>query len=130
MPLRHLIRSAALIALAATSATAAAPIDPASDLDCAIIFNFYHRVAEARNAPADELELTSVMNAWFSDEWERKHPKEDEQQRQHFNEVATALGEDPNGYREMIRTCSHRALADPAFEPYWILHRDPKSATR
>jgi ABC-type sulfate transport system substrate-binding protein len=32
--------------------------------------------AEARNAPADERELTLVMNAWFAAKWEREHPGE------------------------------------------------------
>jgi hypothetical protein len=30
--------------------------------------------AEARNAPADEREMTLVMNAWFAAKWELEHP--------------------------------------------------------
>jgi len=128
MRIFKLISSFALFALSATAQASPGPIDPSSDLDCAIIFNFYHRVAIARNAPADERELTFVMNAWFSTQWERQHPDEDAGHSEHFKAVATALGEDPNAYREMIRTCSKRATSDPSFGPFWILHRKEMSA--
>ena len=121
MRIRNLVWAATLAAATASTASAE-PVDPSNDLDCAIIFKFFHLVAEDRHAPADELQLTSIMNAWFADEWERTHPGKDEKYVEHYRAVATALGDDPNGHREMIRTCSNRAFSDPAFEPFWILH--------
>jgi hypothetical protein len=122
MRIRDLICSFALLAAAVDSEAKAQAVDPNSDFDCAIVFQFYHRMAEARNAPADERELTLVMNAWFVGKWEREHPGEGPKQFDHYAAIVTALGNDPNAYRETIRTCSGRATSDPAFGPFWMVH--------
>jgi hypothetical protein len=122
--------SSVLLALASASSASPATVDPNSDFDCAIISRFYFHVAEARKAPADERELTFVMSEWFSDQWNRDHPGEGAKHMDRYNAVVNALGDDPNAYREMIRTCGHRATSDAAFEPFWILHRKDTPALR
>ena len=115
--------SSALLAVSSASNADPVIVDPSADFDCAIISRFYFHVAEGRKAPADERELTFVMSEWFSDEWNRDHPGEGAKHMDRYNAVVNALGDDPNAYREMIRTCAHRATSDPAFGPFWILHR-------
>jgi hypothetical protein len=132
MSVRQIIYRFALLAGAAAAASSAnaQTIDPASDLDCAIIFQFYHGLAVRRNAPADEIDLTLVMNSWFTTEWDRAHPGEADKQFDHYIAVVKTLGDDPNAYREMIRTCSHRAFSEPGFEAFWILHHKVAPGTR
>ena len=130
MRFRDVICSFALLVAPFDSEASAEAVDPNSDLDCAIIFQFFHRMAEARNAPADERELTLVMNDWFAAEWEREHPGEGAKQFDHYAAIVTALGNDPNAYRETIRMCSDRATSDPAFGPFWILHRKAGPGSR
>ena len=130
MRIHNAICSFALLAAALGSEAKAAPVDPNDDFDCAIVFQFYHRMAEARNAPADELELTLVMNAWFAAKWEREHPGEGAKHFDHYAAVVSALGNDPNAYRETIRTCSAHATSDPAFGQFWIAHHKAAPGSR
>lgn len=60
--IRDVICLFALLAAAFDSEASAEAVDPNSDLDCAIVFQFFHRMAEARSAAADE-------RADVGDEW-------------------------------------------------------------
>ena len=128
MRIFNLVCSFALLVLSSNSAANPATVDPNNDFDCAVAFQFFHKMAEAKQAPADLREGTAVMNAWFISKWSEQ-PGESAGRREHFMAMVTAMGEDPKAYGDTLRTCSARANADPLFDRFVTAFRStPPSA--
>ena len=130
MRIDKLLCSFALIALASPSNANPATVDPSKDFDCAVLFKFFHKAMVMSKGPADLQEQTLVMNQWFTDQFARDHSVDAIDQREHFFAMVKAMGEDPKAYRDQLNACSARANADPAFEPFAILHRKRAPASR
>ena len=93
MRIVDLICSLALLTLAANSAPSPATVDPNNDFDCAVVFDFLHRMAQAKQAPAELLEETSVMYSWFIAKW-MEHPGESAGRREHYVAMVKAMGDE------------------------------------
>ena len=120
----------ALLALASPTNANPATVDPNNDFDCAVLFKFFHRAMVMTKGPADLQEQTLIMNAWFTREFAADHSVDNIDQREHFFAMVKAIGDDPKAYRDQLNACSTRANADPAFEPFVILHRKTAPASR
>ena len=119
MRIANLICSSALLALAGGSAANAATADPNDDYDCATTFQFFYKMAKAKQAPADLLEQVLIMNMWYAEKWGRDHPGPmTRQQFDHYSEIVTAMGDNPKAYRDTLNTCSSRANSDPGFPAF------------
>jgi hypothetical protein len=117
MRIVDLICSLALLTLAANSAPSPATVDPNNDFDCAVVFDFLHRMAQAKQAPAELLEETSVMYSWFIAKW-MEHPGESAGRREHYVAMVKAMGDDPKAYGNTLNACSARANSDPLFDRF------------
>jgi len=118
MRIQNVICSIALLAFAGASNANVAAVDPNNDSDCAVLYEFFHRVAEAKQLPADLREETLIMALWFETKWEQEHPGVNARQGEHFNAMVKAMGEDPKAYRDALLACSKRANADPLFDEF------------
>ncbi|NUS99905.1 MAG: hypothetical protein HOP96_02890 [Sphingomonas sp.] len=118
MRITNLLCSFALLTLAGTSTASAETIDPNSDFDCSVTFEFFHRVAKAKQAPADLLEEVLIMGLWFETKWNQEHPGEDARRSEHFFAMLKDLGDNPKAHRDTLNSCSERANADPVFNVF------------
>jgi hypothetical protein len=109
--------SLALLTLAANSAPSPATVDPNNDFDCAVVYDFFHRMAKAKQAPADLLEETSAMNSWFIAKW-MEHAGESPGRREHYVAMLTAMSDNPKAYGNTLNACSARANSDPLFDRF------------
>jgi hypothetical protein len=74
-------------------------------------------MAQAKQAPADLLEETSVMYSWFIAKW-MEHPGESAGRREHYVAMVKAMGDDPKAYGNTLNVCSARANSDPLFDRF------------
>ena len=118
MRIDKVLCSLALLALTGASYPNPATVDPDNDFDCATLFQFFHKMAEAKQAPADLLEEVLIMNAWFGAKWDHEHPGEEAKQLDHYLAMVKAVGDDPKAYKDTLNACSTRANADPAFSVF------------
>ena len=118
MRIKKAICSIALLALTGASNAPAETVDPNNDFDCAVLFEFFHRMAEAKQLPADLREETLIMGFWFATKWEQEHPGENARKGEHFTAMVKVMGEDPKAYRSALNACSARANADPLFDGF------------
>ena len=70
------------------------------------------------------------MNKWFTGEIGDNLPGDKRQLLDHYSKVLDAMVNDPKGAIDTLKSCSARAKADPAFEPFWILHHKAAPGTR
>lgn len=129
MRIVNVICSLALLTFAANSAPSPATVDPNNDFDCAVLFDFFHRMAQAKHAPADLLEETSVMNSWFIAKW-MEHPGERAGRREHYVAMVKAMGDDPEAYGNTLNACSARANSDSHFDRFVAAFRSTVPAAR
>ena len=66
MRIQNVICSFALLAFAGASHANVAAVDPNNDSDCAVLYEFFHRMTEAKQLPADLREETLIMGFWFA----------------------------------------------------------------
>ena len=121
-----------LFPLCLLTLTAAAPpdistVDTNNDFDCATAYKYAYRMSVAKQLEPEIQRQTLLMNKWFTGNFrDDKLPGDKSQLVDHFSKVLDALVDDPKGADEVLKACSARANADPAFEPFLILHRkDP-----
>ena len=122
-----LLISLCLLTLTAAAPAAAPTVDSNNDFDCATAYKYAYRMSVAKQLEPEIQEQTLLMNKWFTGNFDDdKLPGDKSQLVDHFSKVLDALVNDPKGAGEILKACSARAKADPAFEPFWILHRkDP-----
>jgi hypothetical protein len=118
MRIDKLLCSFALLALTGASNANVAAVDPTNDSDCAILFEFFDRMAVAKQAPKEIREQTLIMGLWFETKWDQEHPGQNARQGEHFTAMVKAMGEDPKAYRDTLVACSERANADPVFDVF------------
>jgi len=120
------ICSLALLALAGASNANVATVDPNNDSDCAVLFEFFDRMAAAKEAPTDIRKELLIMGLWFETIWDRDHPGENPRQGEHFTAMVKAIGEDPKAYHDTLNACAERANADPIFNAFATELRNAK----
>ena len=118
MRIQNVVCSIALLALTGAANANVAAVDPNNDSDCAVLYEFFHRMTEAKQLPADLREETLIMGFWFATKWEQEHPGENARKGEHFAAMVKAMGEDPKAYRSALNACSARANADPLFDGF------------
>jgi len=122
MRTKYLTLPFALLALAANAAPTLPTVDPTNDFDCATAYKYAYGMSVAKQLEPEIKEQTLLMNKWFTGEIGDKLPGDKRQLLDHYTKVLDALVNDPKGAMDTLKSCSARANADPAFEPFWILH--------
>jgi len=107
--------SFALLALAGATTAPAVTADPRSDFDCAVVSEFFFRVAKEKQFPADEQKDLVIVGLWYETIWQQDHPGEDTRTNDRFIPLADAIGAQPKAHVETLKACILRANADPNF---------------
>jgi hypothetical protein len=119
----------AFLGLAGASHANATAADPNSDFDCAVVFDFFHRVAESKPALADLRAETAIMNSWFIAKYV-EHPDKSTEHREHYMAMVKDLGENGRAYGGTLKTCTARANSDPLFDPFVKAFRETEQKVR
>jgi hypothetical protein len=107
--------SFALLALTGASAAPAVTADPRSDFDCAIVSEFFYRVAKKKQFSANDQKDLVTVALWYETIWQQDHPGEDTRTNDRFIPLVDAIGEHPQTHLETLKGCIARANANPVF---------------
>lgn len=107
--------SFALLALAGASAAPAVTGDPRSDFDCAVVSEFFFRVAKKKQFPANDQKDLVTVALWYETIWQQDHPREDTRTNDRFIPLVDAIGAHPETHLETLKACIARANANPIF---------------
>ena len=110
--------SLALLALSGASTAPAATADPNSDFDCAVVSEFFFRVAQDQKLPTDQLKEFVIVGLWYDTIWQRDHPGEDTRTNDRYIPLVQAIGANPKPHGETMKACAARADTDPTFRQF------------
>jgi hypothetical protein len=117
MRIAHTIWLLPSLALAACGQAAAATVDPAKDLDCAVAASYFSALAEHTNAPAHQQHAAHVVNQWFLAKWRAGNPGARIPEAE-SEPILAAIDANPRNYTEAMRSCAYRATSDPKFDSF------------
>ena len=119
--------SLALLSLAGATPAPAVSADPRSDYDCAVVSEFFFRVAKEKQFPANDQKDLVTVALWYETIWQQDHPGKDTRTSDRFIPLVDAIGERPKTHLETLKACIARANANPAFVQFTTTLQAPAS---